>query len=185
MGSTSGFTPTASTPPGLASAVRVGHDRVMQTSEPLTEPTLITLTAAPTAVVRHRQVTLATLRPLFDAGYPAIAASGVPIVGPAFSFYRGDTSVPFDLELGFPIADPLVQPVKGVVTVEPSQLPSGRAWALTHLGAYGSLHESWGRLDEHARSRGARPSGMLEVYVTEPTPDTDPTTLRTDLFLLI
>jgi hypothetical protein len=26
---------------------------------------------------------------------------------------------------------------------------------------------------------------MLEVYVTQPTPDTDPTTLRTNLFLLL
>ena len=40
-------------------------------------------------------------------------------------------------------------------------------------------------LDEHARSHGLTPSAMLEVYVSEPGPDVDPTTLRTDLYLLV
>ncbi len=170
---------------GLVCVQRVVHDRGMITSEPLTEPTQVTLDAAPTAVVRHERVTLATLRPLFDSGFMAIAASGASINGPAFALYRGDTGAEFDLDLGFPVAEPLAQPVRGVETVEPSQLPAGSAWALSHLGAYGSLHESWGRLDEHVRGLGLTPSGLLEVYVTEPSPEIDPTTLRTDLFLLV
>lgn len=157
----------------------------MITAEPLTEPTQVTLPPTPTAVVHHERVTLATLRPLFDSGFMAIAASGATINGPAFALYRGDTGAEFDLDIGFPLAEPLQQSVQGVETVEPSQLPAGSAWALSHLGAYGSLHESWGRLDEHARREGAQPSGMLEVYATEPSPEMDPTTLRTDLFLLM
>jgi len=156
----------------------------MISPEPLTAPTAVTLEAAPTAVVRHGGVTMATLRPLFDSGFTALASSGAAIDRPAFAWYRGDTGAEFDLEIGFPLAEPLGQPVPGVETVEPSRLPSGSAWVLSHLGAYGSLHESWGRLDEHARRRGLTPTGMLEVYVTQPSPELDPTTLRTDLFLL-
>lgn len=157
----------------------------MISPEPLTTPTALTLEAAPTAVVRHRGVTMATLRPLFDSGFTALASSGAAIGGPAFAWYRGDTGGAFDLDIGFPLAEPLAQPVQGVETVEPSRLPSGSALVLSHLGAYGSLHESWGRLDEHARRHGLTPTGMLEVYVTQPSPELDPTTLRTDLFLLI
>lgn len=156
----------------------------MISPEPLTTPTALTLEAAPTAVVRHRGVTMATLRPLFDSGFTALASSGAAIGGPAFAWYRGDTGGEFDLDIGFPLAEPLAQPVQGVETVEPSRLPSGSALVLSHLGAYGSLHESWGRLDEHARRHGLTPTGMLEVYVTQPSPELDPTTLRTDLFLL-
>jgi len=151
----------------------------------LSEPTLVTLSPAVTAVVRHRGVTMATLRPLFDSSYTAVGASGATPIGPAFALYRGETSAEFDLELGYPVDPPLDGPVAGQVTVDAGELPSGEALALTHVGAYGSLHESWGRLDAEARRRGLTPAGMLEVYVTQPTPDTDPTTLRTNLFLLL
>lgn len=155
------------------------------TAEPLTAPTEVVLEALPTAVVRHREVTMATLRPLFDAGYSAVAASGAAVAGPAFALYRGDPSAVFDLDLGFPVAEPLDAPVPGLVTVEPSELPGGSALALSHLGAYGSLTETWNRLGEEAGRRGLHPTGSLEVYVTEPSPEVDPATLRTDLFLLL
>lgn len=151
----------------------------------LPEPTVVTLSPAATAVVRHHRVTMATLRPLFDGGYTAIGASGATPHGPAFALYRGPTNAEFDLELGFPVEPPLDAPVAGPVTVEPDELPSGEALGLTHAGAYGSLHESWGRLDAEARRLGLTSTGMLEVYVTEPAPDTDPTTLLTNLFLLL
>lgn len=156
----------------------------MFTSEPLTDPVPVTLEAVPTAVVRHSGVTVEDLPPLFDAGYPAIAASGAHLAGPAFALYRGDPQAAFDLELGFPVAEPLAGPVAGAVTVEPSELPAGPAWAVSHLGSYDSLPEGWGRLSAAAAAQGFRPSAFFEVYVTEPTPDTDPATLRTDLFLL-
>ena len=113
---------------------------------------------------------MATLRPLFDSSYTAVGASGANPSGPAFALYRGETSAEFDLELGYPVDPPLDGPVAGQVTVDAGELPSGEALALTHVGAYGSLHESWGRLDAEARRRGLTPAGMLEVYVTQPTP---------------
>lgn len=157
----------------------------MITTEPLTEPTLVTLPGGPSAVVRAQARTLDSLRPLFDTGFTAIASSGVEPVGPAFAIYLDDPSGTFDLELGQPIAEPLAEPVPGLITVEASELPVGEALGISHLGAYGSLHEDWARLGEEAERQNVRPSAWLEVYVTEPRPDMDPTTLRTDLFLVL
>jgi len=154
------------------------------TPEPVTEPTLVSLDAVPTAVVRHHGVTMDALAPLFDQGYPAIAASGAALAGPAFALYLGDPATAFDFELGFPVAEPLPAPVPGAVTVEPSELPGGPAMTLSHVGSYDSLPQGWGRLWEAASAQGFTPTCFFEVYVSEPTPQTDPATLRTDLFLV-
>lgn len=153
-------------------------------TEPVTEPTLVTLKPEPTAVVRHRGVTVHELVPLFDAGYSAVAASGAALAGPAFALYLGDPSAAFDLELGFPVSEPLAAAVPGAVTTEPSSLPGGHAFTLSHLGRYDNLSQGWGRLAAAAASQGFRPSCFYEVYVTEPMPGMDPATLRTDLFLV-
>ncbi|MGC4154285.1 MAG: GyrI-like domain-containing protein [Propionicimonas sp.] len=153
-------------------------------NEPVPEPTLLTVAEEPTAVVRHTGVTVADLPALFDAGYPALAASGAPLSGPAFALYLGDPMAVFDLEIGFPVATPLPAAIPGAVTVEPGVLPSGPAFVLTHFGSYDTLGESWGRLAAEAAARGFVPSLSFELYVSDPTPQTDPATLRTDLFLL-
>ena len=103
--------------------------------------------------------------------------------GPAFALYRGDPATSFDLELGFPVARPLVAPVPGEVVVEPSFIPAGEALTLTHFGAYDALPQAWAVLSAAAAATGFVPTFFYEVYVTEPSPQTDPATLRTDLFL--
>lgn len=154
-------------------------------SDALSQPAPITIRAEPTAVIRHAAVTIAELPGLFDTGYRTIAASGVSPAGPAFALYRGDPAGVFELELGFPVSQPLSGPVPGEPVVLPSTLPAGPALALTHWGSYDSLSGGWERLLTEARGRGLSPEGWLEVYVTEPTPDSDPAALRTDLLLLV
>lgn len=156
----------------------------MMIDEPLTEPTLVTVAQEPTAAIRHQSVTIADLPALFDAGFPALAASGAALSGPPFAIYHGDPMAVFDLQIGFPVSTPLTAPVPGAVTVEPGVLPSGPAWALTHVGPYDTLGQSWGRLAAAATAQGFVPGPFCEVYVSDPTPETDPATLRTDLFLL-
>ena len=51
-------------------------------------------------------------------------------------------------------------------------------------GPYDTLGQSWGRLAAAATAQGFVPGPFCEVYVSDPTPETDPATLRTDLFLL-
>ena len=107
------------------------------------------------------------------------------MAGPAFAIYRGDPSATFDIELGFPVTEPLAHSVPGEVTVEPSTLPSGRALAVSHLGSYDGLGQTWGRLASAAGGRGLQPAYFFELYITEPSPEMDPATLRTDLFLVL
>ena len=144
----------------------------------------VELDPVPLAVVRHLGVTLADLRDLFDSGYGAIGAligSGAVVpAGPALAIYHGDPSQDFDLELGFPVAEPLDAPLDaGGVEVVGATLPAGPALADTHLGSYDDLGQAWGRL---MGAPGATPVGIsIEVYVTDPS--TDPDHLRTDLLL--
>lgn len=158
----------------------------MEISEPLAEPTLVTREAHPAVIVRHLGVRAEQLAGLFDAGYRALAASGAVIDGPAFAVYRGDPSATFDLDIGFPVDEPLGEPVLvGDLTVQASELPGGELLGLTHVGPYDALPQSWERLVGAAAERALEPSGFFEVYVTEPSPDIDPTILRTDLFLVV
>lgn len=158
----------------------------MEIPEPLTEPTLVTREAHPAAVVRHRGVRMDQLRGLFDESFPAIAASGAVIDGPAFAVYRGHPEEAFDLDIGFTVAEPLAQPVAvGELTVEASELPGGELFGLTHVGSYDALGDSWARLAHAVGEQGLRMSAFFEVYVTEPSPEIDPATLRTDLFFVV
>lgn len=154
-------------------------------TEAVPEPTLVSVEALPTAVVRHEGLTVADLPSVFDAAFPALGASGASLAGPAFAHYLGDPRGVFDLEIGFPVSEPLTSDIAGEPTIRPSTLPIGEALALTHVGSYDTLPESWERLSAAAQTQGLTPTGSLEVYVTMPTPDTDPATLRSDLFLLI
>ncbi|MGC3953692.1 MAG: GyrI-like domain-containing protein [Propionicimonas sp.] len=154
-------------------------------SAALTEPTLLTLEPEPTAVVRHTGVTVSELPALFDAGYPAVVASGARLAGPALAIYYGDPMAVFDIEIGFPVSEPLAGPIGADPAVVPANLPDGQALALSHHGSYDTLPEGWGRLAAEAEARGLTPRGCFEVYVTAPTPDTDPATLRSDLYLLV
>lgn len=158
----------------------------MALSDPLTEPTLLTREPIPAAVVRHRGVRMEQLRDLFDAGFAALATSGAALAGPAFAVYRGDPSQAFDLDIGFPVAQPLGEPVTvGELTVEASELPGGNLLGYTHVGPYDALAQSWGVLAQAAQERGLAPSAFFEVYVTEPSPDVDAATMRTDLFFVV
>lgn len=88
----------------------------------------------------------------------------------------------FELEAGFPAG----APVAADGDVLASELPGGTVARATHVGGYDSLGDSWGALVAWATEQGRTPEGrMWEVYVTEPTPQLDPATLRTELYLLL
>lgn len=150
--------------------------------QPRLEPERVELAPLPTAVVRRDRITIDEVRDLFDTGFAALVAAGVKPSGPAFAIYRGDPMAVFDAEIGFPVAEPLAEPIEGSVTVEPATFPAGPALTLSHLGPYDSLGESWGRLMGAAAAVGTPGTTFIEVYVTEPAPGADPAAMRTDLF---
>ena len=151
-------------------------------AQPRLEPEHVELDPLPTAVVRRDGVTIDDIRELFDTGFAALGAAGIEPTGPAFAIYRGDPTAVFDAEIGFPVAAAVTEVAEGPVEVEPSTFPSGPALALSHLGPYDSLGESWGRLMGAVAAAGTPGTTFIEVYVTEPSPHADPAAMRTDLF---
>lgn len=149
------------------------------------DPEIISHDAMPTAVIRER-VTMATLPSLFDRAFtaigPVLEGQGVQPAGAAFGYYLSVPTDSFELEAGLPVAAPITDAGEVVA----SELPAGAVARATHAGAYDTLGDSWGALvawvEEQGRTAGTR---MWEVYVTEPSPEMDPATLRTDLFLLL
>lgn len=164
--------------------------------EPVDGVRLFTVPAVPTAVVRATAVPMATIEGFFDSAFgkafPALFASGMTPAAPAIALYTRIADGPdaeADLEIGFPLSTPLLEQIHGEpeevdgLLVVPSELPAGEVAVTSHLGSYDGLGEAWGKFMEEISSLGRAPAiPFWESYVTEPSPDIDPATLRTDLF---
>lgn len=159
---------------------------------------LLAAEAVPTAVVRAANVPMATIGEFFDAAFgkafPALFATGMTPVAAAFALYTRTTEGPeaeVDLELGFPLVAPLAdQPGRPAdddeLRVVRSELPAGEVAVTSYIGPYDGLGEAWAQLMGEVRAMGRAPATPFwEMYVTEPSPDMDPTTLRTDLFCAV
>lgn len=148
------------------------------------QPEILQVEEQRTAVVRGT-ARMDELTTFYDRGYAAVmeavTAQGRTPSG-AFGLYLSEPSDTVDLEVGF-VVDEEVAPSGDVVA---SRLPAGEVARLTHVGAYDGLGESWGRLMQWLGEQGRSPAGpMWEVYVTEPTPEAEPSSMRTDLFCLL
>lgn len=154
-----------------------------------------------TASVRVEGFPAAHLPVLFDGVFsrlfPALGEAGVQPAGAAYSLYSRVPADTVDLEVGIPVDRVLDGEVDlGVIEVpgeaggtsfalvaRASALPGGRIATAAHLGGYDRLGEAWQALMGALESRGERAAmPFWEVYTTEPRPDMDPATLRTDLF---
>ena len=121
----------------------------------------------------------------FAALVPALAEAGVQIAGPAISLHHRMPGATMTFEVGFPVAAPLDGQLEaGGITFLPSSMPATQVATVSHLGGYDGLGDAWGRLMQQVAADGHQPAlPFWEVYVTEPSPDMDPATLRTDLVL--
>lgn len=150
---------------------------------PLKEPQIITHEAVPTAVMRAQDLPMAELPTFYDGAYgrvsEVLAAQGSRPTGAAFGLYLEPPSETFTLEAGFPVA----APITGDGEVHASTLPAGEVATATHAGGYDGLPDSWGALMAWVGEQGRTPGLLWEVYVTDPSPEMDPATLRTDLFV--
>ena len=147
--------------------------------------------AVPTVVVAARDYPMGELPTLFDSTFrvlfPALAERGIAPAGAAFSLYHRSPGATADLEVGIPVATALTEPITvGDVVLTPSTLPAGSVATASHLGSYDGLGDAWGNFMAAIVASGRAPSlPFWEVYVTEPRPDMDPATLRTDLVTLV
>jgi effector-binding domain-containing protein len=131
-------------------------------------------------------VRVADLREFFDVSFRGLTQTAseqrVPITGPAFGLFRGPVGDTVELEVGFPVG----RSVRAEGAVVASCLPGGLVARMTHRGAFDGLGDAWARLDAWLRSQGMTPSAQRwESYVTQPSPDMDPSALRTELNWLV
>ncbi|HMR48339.1 MAG TPA: GyrI-like domain-containing protein [Arachnia sp.] len=158
---------------------------------PWPEPEVIEIDDLPLVVVRREKVRIADLGEIFDTSFgpvrQATEAAGLTVAGPAVAVYEGDPMTEFSVEVGHPVDGPLPAAVEvDGVSVVPSALAAGRFAVLTYLGPYDGLGEAWGRLMGWVHTQQLSPGARYgEIYVTEPTPDADPSRLRSDLYLTL
>lgn len=124
----------------------------------------------------------------FEALFPELDAVGIRPAGPGYALhYRAPTDTA-TFDVGIPVDRPLTgaRSAESGVIVEPSTIPGGRIARISYIGPYDGLPEAWEGFVDAITSAGLELTfPTWEMYVTEPTPDTDPSTLRTDLYALV
>ena len=152
------------------------------TESPADEPALVTVEPAITAVVRGT-VSPDELRDFFDRSFAVLGAAltnqQVSATGAAFSRFSGEyDEEPIDLEVGFPTD----RPIDADGSAEAGELPGGRVARLVHSGSFDGLTDAWQRLADWIGAADLTPGDdRWEVYLTEPSPEMDPSALRTEL----
>lgn len=147
------------------------------------------MTAQPIEIVTLEPVTVAALREsvpmaemtqFFDRAFHAVAEAvgrqGVPFAGPPVGVYFGTPTDTVDVAAGFPLAGPF-EPTGDVTTLT---LPAGRAAQVVHVGSYDTMVGTYDRIAAWVREQGLDVDELMwETYLTEPTPDGDPSAMRT------
>ncbi|MEJ6012629.1 GyrI-like domain-containing protein [Corynebacterium sp. H127] len=138
----------------------------------------------PTVVLTRNGVPPEGIAELYDSAFAAfrtaIAAGEVSPTGPATAVYLRMAET-VDVELGFPGTLHGAHP-----SFVRSVLPGGLVACHTYLGSYQGLAVEWMQFVSELHAAGWEVAGPCwESYVTQPTKDIDPTTLRTDLCCLV
>jgi effector-binding domain-containing protein len=107
-----------------------------------------------------------------------VAAQGIALAGPVFSYHlRMDPQV-FDFEVGVPVA----KPVSPAGRVKPSQLPARTVARTIYHGGYEGLGAAWGEFDGWIKANGHKTGPDLwECYIAGPESSPDPASWRTEL----
>jgi effector-binding domain-containing protein len=141
---------------------------------------MIDVEEQPTVGVR-RQIRAEQMRAFFDEVFEkvmrALLDAGVQPQGAPFARYRGRPTETFDIEAGFPVAEPVEAPPGELVN---GTLPAARALEVIHVGAYDTLQETYTQIEAWLQERDLQPlEDMWERYDSGPASDPDPATWRT------
>ncbi|MFC7402560.1 GyrI-like domain-containing protein [Citricoccus sp. GCM10030269] len=160
-------------------------------ADPYREVTFLEAPEVPTVVNTVADHPMSEMAEVFDstftALFPSLGTQGIQPVGPAFSLHTRMPAETVDMEVGVPVDRPLTEAIStdSGVTLRPSKLPSGRIAIMSYFGPYDGIGAGWERLMQSIADAGHQPGLPLwEIYTTEPSPDIDPATLRTDLVVL-
>lgn len=160
-------------------------------SAPATDLEILEVPQVPTAVVFFTDYHMSEMDVAFDQTFhaliPTLAQRGISPQGPGFALHHRMPTDTVTFEVGISVDHVLAEEVSEQhVTVMPSTIPAGKVARISHIGAYDGLPQAWHGFMEAIEQSGQTPAFPLwEVYVTEPTPDIDPATLRTDLYILL
>jgi effector-binding domain-containing protein len=164
----------------------------MTTSDTTAENRIAELAPQPTVAVRVRQpMAQLDLAALFDR-YPAAVAElvrerGGSISGPLFGRYHTYGPDHVDVEIGFPVSQPVsgLPALSGVAEGEigASELPGGPVAIMVHRGAYDGLGAAYEALHDwiHAQPGYDDGAGPWESYVVDPAGVSDPADLCTEI----
>lgn len=154
------------------------------------KPEIIKAPQVPTVVVAQTDLSMDDMPRFMDGAFGALMAvleeNHIEPVGPAFSLHYRIPEETAELEVGFPVDKELFDEVLigEDLRVVPSTLPAHSIATVSHIGSYGHLGDAWGEFMQWVEENGYSPTvPFWEFYVTEPTPEMDPETLRTDLYV--
>jgi len=107
-----------------------------------------------------------------------IAAQGVALAGPCFSYHHKRPTDTFDFEVGFPVS----RPITPAGRVKTSKLPLAKIVRTTYQGGYEGLGAAWAEFCAWIETEGLNAQGSLwECYLSGPESSPDPDKWRTEL----
>lgn len=160
--------------------------------EPATNVEFRQVGEIPTIVQKATDHPMTDMAEIFDSTFsalmPMLQNGEIQPTGPGFALHYRQPTDTATFGVGLPVDTPLdsARSTETGVVLEPETIPGGQIARYSHIGSYDGLPDAWGTFMEGIIAAGKQPAlPFWEIYVTEPTPDTDPATLRTDLVTLI
>ena len=102
---------------------------------------------------------------------------GVPPAGAPFVAYFNMDMQDLDMEIGFPV----MQPLPGKGEIQPSEIPGGKAATCLHTGSYPELSQAYQALYAWVNESGYQATGAsYEFYLNDPE-ETPPEKLQTQI----
>ena len=147
----------------------------------LDTPHLTQTSEQPTAVIHltvSRTEISHVMGPAIAEIMSTLAAQGVALAGPCFSYHWKRPTDTFDFEVGFPVD----KPITPVGRVGMGQLPAASIVRTIYTGGYEGLASAWGEFCAWIETEGLTPQDSLwEYYLSGPESNPDPATWRTEL----
>lgn len=161
-------------------------------TEPISELEVVDVEEQITIVRKVVDHPMNDMASVFDSTFtnlfPVLAPHGISPTGPALAIHHRMPTDTATFDVGMPVDKGLSESVvtEAGFTLENSVLPAGKIARISHIGSYDGLGDAWGKFMEAVVAAGEKPAfPFWEVYATEPSPDMDPATLRTDLVTLL
>ncbi|WP_166847174.1 GyrI-like domain-containing protein [Isoptericola sp. BMS4] len=145
-------------------------------------------------------VRMQDLPALFERMIPRAAGlverAGARPAGPPYARYRGHLGDGVDVEVGFPVVEPVREPAgpgglpgaeepDGGVAVADA-LPEARVVEVVHVGSYETLPDTYARLESWMTEHDLRSVDQSwELYEAGPESDPDPATWRTRIAVAV